>query len=132
MRTGIKFDWTNSKERLCVRIVGYIIPGIDACVSSLSACLRAPSRFVFRRFSLSGRSCFSSSSSLATFPVFQTRHPRWELQNLKFFFPAPAVDSFSSRVGYFSNESGFSVESSLQRISLNLLLWKRNDSSVVL
>jgi len=31
-----------------------------------------------------------------------------------------------------SNERGFSVESSLQRISSNFLLWKRNDSSVVL
>ena len=35
-------------------------------------------------------------------------------------------------VGYFSNERGFSVESSLQRISSKFLLWKRNDSSVVL
>ena len=35
-------------------------------------------------------------------------------------------------VGYFSNERGFSVESSLQRISSIFLLWKRNDSSVVL
>ena len=33
---------------------------------------------------------------------------------------------------YFSNERGFSVESSLQRISSKFLLWKRNDSSVVL
>ena len=32
-------------------------------------------------------------------------------------------------VGYFSNERGFSVESSLQQISSNFLLWKRNDSS---
>ena len=35
-------------------------------------------------------------------------------------------------VGYFSNERGFSVESSLQRISSKIWLWKRNDSSVVL
>ena len=34
-------------------------------------------------------------------------------------------------VGYFSNERRFSVESSLQRIASNLLLWKRYDSSVV-
>jgi len=32
----------------------------------------------------------------------------------------------------FLNERGFSVESSLQRISSKVLLWKRNDSSVVL
>jgi len=35
-------------------------------------------------------------------------------------------------VGYFSNERGFSTESSLQRIASNLLLWERNNSSVVL
>jgi len=35
-------------------------------------------------------------------------------------------------VGYFSNESGFSVESSLQRISSKFLLCKRNDLLVVL
>jgi len=35
-------------------------------------------------------------------------------------------------VGYFSNGRGFSVASSLQRISSKVVLWKRNDSSVVL
>ena len=35
-------------------------------------------------------------------------------------------------VGYFSHERGFSVESSLQRIPSKFLLWKWNDSSVVL
>jgi len=35
-------------------------------------------------------------------------------------------------VGYISNERGFSVESSLQRISSKFWLWKRNDSPVVL
>jgi len=35
-------------------------------------------------------------------------------------------------VGYFWNERGFSVESSLQRISSSFWLWKRKDSSVVL
>jgi len=34
-------------------------------------------------------------------------------------------------VGYFSNERGFSVESSLQRILSKFLLWKRNKLSVV-
>jgi len=34
--------------------------------------------------------------------------------------------------GYSSNERGFSVESRLKRISSKFLLWKRNDSSVVL
>ena len=38
----------------------------------------------------------------------------------------------SGGVGYFSNERGFWVEFSLQRISWNLSLWKRNASSVVL
>ena len=37
-----------------------------------------------------------------------------------------------SGVVYFSNELGFSVESSLQRSSSIFLLWRRNDSSVVL
>ena len=40
-------------------------------------------------------------------------------------------DVYEGGVGYFSNERGFSVESSLQRISSKKLLWKRNDSSVV-
>jgi len=34
-------------------------------------------------------------------------------------------------VGYFSNKCGFSVTSSLQGISSNSLLWKRNNLSVV-
>ena len=42
------------------------------------------------------------------------------------------VADFQGGVGYFSKERGFSVEPSLQRISSNLWLWKRNDSSVVL
>jgi len=41
------------------------------------------------------------------------------------------VSHIQGGVGYFSNERGFSVESSLQRISSKCLLWKRNDSSVV-
>jgi len=43
------------------------------------------------------------------------------------FSPATGV----SGVGYFSNECGFSVESSSQRISSKFLLCKRNDSLVV-
>ena len=35
-------------------------------------------------------------------------------------------------VEYFSNERGFSVDFSLKRMSLIFLLWKRNDSLVVL
>jgi len=42
------------------------------------------------------------------------------------------VDSQWILSGYFSSEPGFLVESSLQRISSKFLLWKRNDSSVVL
>ena len=38
----------------------------------------------------------------------------------------------SCRVGYLSNERRFSVESSLQGISSNLLLWKQNNSSIVM
>jgi len=40
--------------------------------------------------------------------------------------------SIPGGVGYFSNKRGFSVESSLQHISSKKLLWKLNDSSVVL
>jgi len=53
------------------------------------------------------------------------------------FCPAPQsgtdswVLSSYGGVGYFSNERGFSMESSLQRSPSNFLLWKRNDSSVV-
>ena len=36
------------------------------------------------------------------------------------------------KVGYFSNERGFSVESSLQGILSNVLLWKRKNWSVVM
>ena len=35
-------------------------------------------------------------------------------------------------VGYFANERGFSVESSLQGTSSNSLLWNRDDSWVVI
>jgi len=41
-------------------------------------------------------------------------------------------ESIKGGVGYFSNECGFSVESSLQRIASKFWLWKRNNSSVVL
>jgi len=49
---------------------------------------------------------------------------------------APLVETHDENslgeVGYFSNERGFSVESSLQRISSEFLLWKQSDLSVVL
>ena len=44
----------------------------------------------------------------------------------------PSARMIQGGVGYFSNESGFSVESILHCISSILLLWKRNDLSVVL
>jgi len=42
------------------------------------------------------------------------------------------LESQYPRLGYFWNERRFSVESSLQRVSLIFFLWKRKDSSVVL
>ena len=45
---------------------------------------------------------------------------------------APYFFPHEGGVRNFSKERGFSVYSSLQGISSNSLLWKRNDSSVVL
>jgi len=47
-------------------------------------------------------------------------------------FLQPCSSAGRVKITYFSNERGFSVESSLQLISSKFLLWKRNDSSVVL
>jgi len=44
----------------------------------------------------------------------------------------PTGAPVQGRVGYFSNERRFSLGSSLKHIASNYLLWKRNDSSVVL
>jgi len=65
------------------------------------------------------------------------REAKKEKTTKSFWYPTPQktiVVRFYplGGVGCFSNERGFSVESSLQGIAFNLLLWKRNDSSVVL
>ena len=54
-------------------------------------------------------------------------------RTLRFYYVAPPVALFyEGRVGYFRNERAYSVESSLQRISSNSLLWKRNKLFVVI
>ena len=47
-------------------------------------------------------------------------------------YPLPSWSQSQSQGWVFLERSGFSVESSLQRISSKILLWKRNDLSVVL
>ena len=43
------------------------------------------------------------------------------------------IDNYTFKVGWiFLDEIGFSVKSTLQGISLNLLLWKRNDLSAIM
>jgi len=79
------------------------------------------------------RSRVQNSQWIVSFPQQKNRWMRCKLdstENPRLFekYPTPPSDGF----GYFSNDRGFSVESSLQHISSIFLLWKRNYSSVVL
>jgi len=67
---------------------------------------------------------FSDALLMSGFQIFSN----WKLRFARFLFEQTQL----RWVGYFSNERGFSVESSLQVISSIFLLWKRNDLSVVL
>jgi len=98
---------------------------------ALSVCFPQPCLSAGRRFATSKKR-LDYCRPIFSFPQNKFDEMLYKLDSTEYACSFELNPALPGGVGHFSNEHGFFVESSLQGIPFDLLLWKRHDSLAVI